>query len=329
MAARGADALIGGNSMRADKTWILMIAAALGFFAQTAVANSEAEDTMSPARHAFFSPAGPASSAICSSEQGGCVTRAAGDGGCPFDHSEPVPGTENSNNVQCRCKEREGYYLVGNACRLATWQTMHIQAKSYIARVDLTNLKQFDPGLRMCTEIFMSAVVTCGTHLGENPADGTKASGNYRLWSNLTADIGCVDNKVAAWNFKPVETDFGKEFWVISTSGDLEPLQVSPSASGKKANDRITFSYRMRGQPNEKANATMRAVKPRTCTFIWHEVSGSVVCQSNKATVEVNLRGSAFPSHRLWLQGGKVTEIAQGPFSKLWECDPKDPTSVQ
>jgi hypothetical protein len=316
--------------MRTNKISILMIAAMVSLLAHAAAANNESEDATPPDRYAFFHPVRPLSLPMCSPEHGGCVTRAAGDGGCPFDHSEPVPGTENSDKVQCRCKDREGYYLVNNACRLATWETVHVQAKSYIARVDLSDLKQFDPGLRMCgSEMFMSFVVTCGTHGGENPADGAKASGNYRLWSNLAADIGCVDNKIAAWDFKPVETGFGKEFWVISTSGEVGPLQVSPGASGKKANDRITFSYRMRGQPNEMANKTMRAVKPRTCTFIWHEVSGSVVCRDNKPVVEASLRGSAFPSHRLWVQGGKVKEIAEGPFIKLWECDPKDPTSVQ
>src|SRR5262249_37902380 len=85
------------------------------------------------------------------------------------------------------------------ACLWSTFaeaETISIQAKSYIAPVNLLDPNQFDNDAQSC-QAAMAAVVNCGTLLGENPPDGAKSSRNYRLWSEVLVDATCTGNKVA------------------------------------------------------------------------------------------------------------------------------------
>lgn len=207
-------------------------------------------------------------------------------------------------------------------------ETIPIQAKSYIASVNLLDPDQFDSDAASC-QAAMAALVNCGT-LNENPADGTKTSGDFRLWSQVLVDARCDGDLVSNWQFKPVEKDFGSEFVIFATSGDLaKPLAVVPSSQGSEPMDSISFNWRLRGQPNSAGVAVMNAVKPRTCSYIWHQVAGTLSCRSGQPIVRANIIGSQFPSHRLWVQGQKVADVQQGPFKKLWQCSPDDPLSVQ
>jgi hypothetical protein len=204
-----------------------------------------------------------------------------------------------------------------------------MQVKSYIAPLNLSDSSQWDPDAKSCQTV-MAAIVSCGTKFGEDPADGTRQTGNFRLLSQLKIDANCDGRKVSDWTIRPVETDFGKEFYFISTSGDLgKPLNANPSATGKMPVDKVTLSYRVRGQPNAAGTALMSLVKARTCRYIWHEVSAILTCKGSKLDVAASLTGSAFPSHKLWVQGSVAKHLTQGPFRSLWKCDPSDPTSVQ
>jgi hypothetical protein len=205
---------------------------------------------------------------------------------------------------------------------------LSVQAKSYIASVNLLDPSQFDPDAKSCQQA-MAAVVDCAT-LNENPVDGTQGSKEYRLWSQLVVDVTCSGEKVASWQLHPVQQDFGSEIVIFATAGDLsKPLKVQPSQSGKSPTDKVSFSYRLRGRPNDAAVAVMNLVKPRTCSYIWHEVAGTLACRQNQPQIAATITGSKFPSHRLWVGNMKVKDVAQGPFKNLWRCDPTDPSSVQ
>lgn len=207
--------------------------------------------------------------------------------------------------------------------------TVMAQVKSFIATVDLTDPKQFDPGSKSC-QTAMAALVNCGTIGGEDPKAPSKTDGGYRLWSEVKADATCAGDKVTGWNIAPVSIDAGNEFVFITTSADLSPsLRATPSQAGSSPVDKISFSYRMRGQPNVAANKLMSEVKPRSCSFIWHVVEGNLSCKAGKPVLNATLRGSGFPSHRLWIDGKLVKDQPQGPFDKLWRCDAIDPTLVQ
>jgi hypothetical protein len=207
-------------------------------------------------------------------------------------------------------------------------EPISIQAKSFIALVDLTDSSQFEPGSKSC-QTAMAAVVDCGT-LNENPLDGSKGSGAFRLRSELTGTATCTGANLTNWSLGPVQQDFGSEFVVFATSGDLaKPLTAVPGTKGSAPVAKITFNYRLRGQPNAAGVAAMNAVKPRTCSFIWHAVSGTLSCQSGKLVVAAAIGGSKFPSHRLWVQGKAVQTVPQGKFKNLWNCDPANPALVQ
>lgn len=208
-------------------------------------------------------------------------------------------------------------------------QTITVQAKSYIAPVNLLDPAQFDADAKSCEQA-MSALVTCGTLLGENPQEGSKSSGSFRLWSESLIDIACSGNTISAWTVHPVKGEFGKEFAILATTGDfIKKIAVAPSANGSSPTDKLTFTYRLRGRPNVAGVEVMNRVKTRTCSYIWHEVSGAITCELGKPKVVSSILGSGFPSHKLWVDGKQVAAIQQGPFKKLWQCDSADPTAVK
>jgi hypothetical protein len=62
---------------------------------------------------------------------------------------------------------------------------------------------------------------------------------------------------------------------------------------------------------------------------VWHAVTGTVTCStSGKATVVVTLNGSAFPSHRLWVDDEVAADLVQGPLGGLTVPAPWDPSVV-
>jgi hypothetical protein len=211
--------------------------------------------------------------------------------------------------------------------------TLVVQAKSFIAPIHfLSDPSQADS----CLQKVEAFAVDCVLLGGENPADGNLDSGNFRLLSQLNVEAQCDSNKIAKWRFfspstsSGPSTSFGKEAF-FQTSGDLsKPLTTSPMPVGASTADRVDFNYRVRGHPIGPVNLTMALAKARTCTYIWHEVTGSLTCSNGSPHVNVvGFTGSMFPSHRLWINGEKVLDIPQKQFKNLWDCDLADPTSVR
>ncbi|MHB8268866.1 hypothetical protein [Bradyrhizobium sp.] len=210
----------------------------------------------------------------------------------------------------------------------ANAEAIQVQVKSFIAAVDLTDQTQFDSA-NSCSEKFNAFAVNCTLWGGEDPADGEVDSGQFRLWSQVLVDAQCTGNKVTKWKISGLSTSFGKEAF-FQTSGNVsKPLSVSPSPGSSAAADRVEFGYRVRGQPLPPVNTALAAARARTCTFIWHEVSGSLSCVGGNPVVKATVKGSGFPSHRAWVDGNKTSDLPQGAFKKLWDCDPIDPTSVR
>lgn len=157
----------------------------------------------------------------------------------------------------------------------------------------------------------------------EEPPNGDKASAQFRLWSQVVADVTCDANKVVATTFKPLDTSFGKE-GPLNSVGD-----VSRALTSKMEGNVATFSYRVRGRPHNSSIVAFTAVRPRSCSYIWHDVSGVVTCTGGAPAVKVTLTASAFPTHKVWVNGKLQAEQPQGPFENLWKCDPADSTEVQ
>src|SRR3954451_15457366 len=105
-----------------------------------------------------------------------------------------------------------------------------------------------------------------------NIADGKMIGGNP--FANVSKD---PDPKtIRAAKFPPVADRYGSR---------LEATQMEtavPLSGVSQGIDKISFSYRMVGEPAALANKMMNTAKPRTCTFIWHRVEGEVSCRNGE-----------------------------------------------
>jgi len=93
----------------------------------------------------------------------------------------------------------------------------------------------------------------------------------------------------------------------------------------------MRFRYRAFGKPNPIAEPGFNVIKPRTSKYIWHFVEVVIRCEGEKGFHNANFFDvSAFPSHRLWVNGGSKPEDEkmQASLDLLWQGDPKNPEFV-
>ncbi len=146
----------------------------------------------------------------------------------------------------------------------------------------------------------------------------------YRLFSACTFQVTCQNGNVTAVTPSALDTDTGKE-------GPLQapPLIASPVRVVRTA-DGFEFSWFARGRPHLAAEPPFQLVCPRTSVYIWHRVSGRVRCTPEGTDVSVNLSGSKFPTHRVFVNGTPVRTVPQGGFARLWfPVSLTEPTRVE
>jgi hypothetical protein len=210
--------------------------------------------------------------------------------------------------------------------------TITLEAKSYIARmVTEQSEQQGKPDSATTKALGFENLVggrvqayelMLGTdHMfREDPQTGSKDTDQFRLWSKIRVTGTCAAGKIAQWAVENPEMAFGKEGQLNATGEMLTPLKVVPAASGNTPQKEITFQYAVKGRPHALTTPIFENIQPRQCYWIWHSVSGTASCSEGKFTVSANIRGSKFPSHRLWQDGKTVSELKQGPFESLWSC---------
>ena len=215
-------------------------------------------------------------------------------------------------------------------------QTVTVQTKSYIARMvtqksiddgrpdaQTTKALGFDDlvgGRVQAYELMLATDLL----FREDPPNGNKESGDFRLWSQVKVSGKCQNNKIMEWSVTPLEVAFGTEGPLEAKGEVMTPLKVTPSASGTGPRDSISFRYAIKGRPNALTLPTFENIRPRNCTWIWHDVTGKASCEGNTLVVKPSLTGSGFPSHRLWRNSQLVSMISQGPFDQLWVCSSTD-----
>jgi hypothetical protein len=222
--------------------------------------------------------------------------------------------------------------------RIASAKTFRIETKSFIARMGLADaegtqgLRQFANlgfddlvGGRAAAFAFMKATDAL---FSEDPSNGARASADFRLWSSVEISVDCAGDRVKSWNVSKLETEFGKE-GPLQAEGrtDLEPTIARYPSNGPLA-DEVLISYRVSGRPNLLALPAFNSIRPRECSWIWHEVTARLQCRSSSSQLGVALNSSAFPSQRLWINGKLMQDIPQGKFDQLWACDPNRTTYV-
>jgi outer membrane protein OmpA-like peptidoglycan-associated protein len=158
----------------------------------------------------------------------------------------------------------------------------------------------------------------------ENPATEVKDK-NYRLLSECTFHVTCGNNGLADVTQSAISTDHGLEC-IPRTSTCLSPppLRVFDVTSSRSGPNTFDFAWSVKGQPHPAAEPGFQIVCPRTSKFIWHTVRGRISCTPSGPVVTVQLSGSQFPSHRVWVNGALMTSRAQGNFSQLWTPLPAD-----
>ena len=210
--------------------------------------------------------------------------------------------------------------------------TITIQAKSYIARMvtpqseadghpdaQTTKALGFDNlvgGRVQAYELMLATDLL----FREDPPDGTKDSAQFRLWSQIQVNGKCQAGKIVNWNVSGLQMAVGREGSLEAAGAVMTPLSVTPTASGSTPQSSVTYHYAIKGRPNTLTTPAFDNIRPRGCTWIWHDVTGTASCSGNTLVVKSAITGSGFPSSRLWQNGELVSMRSQGPFDNLWTC---------
>jgi hypothetical protein len=217
-----------------------------------------------------------------------------------------------------------------------------IEIKSFIAQMGPASNARVTPpsdatkkalgfeGLTMTRTHALAFMYLTDDMFSENPPTSDPEVPNYRLWSRVKFDVTCRGASISNWSASPLESRFGKEGRLESVGETMKALStVTDPAGPPAAKKKVSFSYAIKGRPNALTLPAFEAIRPRSCTWIWHEVSGDITCRAGKPAVELKLMASKFPSHRAWMDGMKSKDVPQGPFENLWKCKDANSGLVQ
>lgn len=218
-----------------------------------------------------------------------------------------------------------------NAPRIATpldigsqtlsMRRFYVQAKSFINKVSILE----PPPLGGIPALFVALVGLTNAFYGEDPADGSIGSGEFRMFGEFLASMTCEANRAVDVDLTPPNVAAGREGPFV---GVVDPMQtrIRPVMSGTT---RIGFniSFVMAGRPDPVAGAPIEAVKARTNRTIFQKTRVLLVCRLGRPTATAFPGGSPFPSHRTWvtdLSNGATTRagLAQDLMATLWSLPP-------
>lgn len=221
----------------------------------------------------------------------------------------------------------QGY---GEAPAGVTTRDIKVVVKSYIATIGLNagapSCLKWDPGTHVRLR---GAAAATDAAMREDPRTDAKDRG-YRLYTSRTFTVTCNNGTLVSVVPSVLDTDVGQEC-VPATRLCLTPppIIVTSVSAGPTSPASFAFAWTAKGRPPSTAEYMFQAVCPRTSVYIWHRVVGRIECVGGAPRASVQLTGSRFPSHRLWINGVlQPSALAQGPFSNLWMPTPSDPTLV-
>ncbi len=201
-----------------------------------------------------------------------------------------------------------------------------VTAKSYIAPIgnNVGNVPGGNNGV-----LNLLAGVT-DRFFSENPIND-RMDHAYRLFSSVVMVVTCDGNTLVNWAHTPYLDDTGTE--PPKPIVNLAALQAPPGVLREEVTDPVLntkgnftrvnnstlrIDWAFYGRPHAFAEPPLAAVARRTGKWIWHRVDGFVTCVNDVAVPRINVSGSGFPSHRLWINRVLRQTLPQGPFSNLW-----------
>ena len=219
-----------------------------------------------------------------------------------FVNRDPIRFSGNDINL---------YRFVGNnpvngldPMGLETW---NVEGKSFIAPFKIENGSDYKP--YQSPYIFGATVVLAGGLETDDPRKNQEID-NYRLYSSYKINATCNCGKLVGLPTLTCSSSAGEEVFGLF-SGIIDPPKVTASGS--------SFSVKLSGRPPLLAEATFAFRKNRT---IYHQYSGSIRCDGNKAILILNgINGSKFPSHALYLDGQLKSLRRQGPIDALFNLE--------
>lgn len=161
--------------------------------------------------------------------------------------------------------------------------------------------------------------------LEEDPKTDEKDKA-YRLYSALDLEFrqsGRYRLRLAN-DIRP-DHDIGKELAM-----ELPPDGTFFGAKAEQINDfTVEFAWTFRGRPHLAAELMNAAVKGRESFYIWHTVKGKAWADPKGIHHHIEVSGSRFPSHKLFLDGKEVQRVDQGNVSDLWVLGDLFPHAVK
>ena len=227
-------------------------------------------------------------------------------------------------------KPAGSFKLVGTSYGRA--HSFVVQAKLFIAPIASNAVGSLGGGGFQDFEVTSLAKVTNLT-FSENPADGTQASGQFRVWNQFKVDAVCVGT-LPTLKVYALGTDAGYEG---PLKGNVFGMPVGAGAALTSTGG--NFYEVGSGSPNDAASIAFTVIKARPSTVIWQAFKGSVTCNSDgtaSSTISTSdIQKPGFPTLRIWTMQhdgpqplvidsssykstGAPVQVAQGNFVNLW-----------
>jgi len=207
----------------------------------------------------------------------------------------------------------------------AVKNSFEISVKSFIKPVDSSNCWVICPDIYgyvidpICSGAAIAFCASMGP-MGVTSNDESYGSiGNARLFSKIKVDLECTNGKVSSMKLVENLGNVGKE----------GPLQGQPPNGDY---DRWVFKidggvahigYLFSGRPHGAAEPGFQAIRFRSCRWIWHYPYVKIdSCDNNGGWGGAySLGASAFPTHKLWINGVYQKTVTQSSIENLWIAD--------
>lgn len=156
--------------------------------------------------------------------------------------------------------------------------------------------------------------------------------GQFRLYSRVLLAASWTSGKLSitltsGTPAQRVEIEGGIEKTPIGTFVP-PPLKVEDLKLRQVSSTQVDFGWMVLGRPHPMAEPLFEEVCHRQCVYIWHRIEGHISLVNGLPKAKIDISGSRFPSHAVFLDSKLVIKKHQGALGNLWVSDPRHPQRV-